>query len=138
VAGNLYGTTYWGSTTALIFGAGWGTVFKLTQNSDGTWRENVLHNFLDQPAANPFGAVIRDAAGNLYGTTYGGGYGTVFKLAPKPGGGWTYSVLHNFQGKPAIYPEAGLVLDKAGNLYGTTVACASGTGCYGVAFEITP
>jgi hypothetical protein len=63
-------------------------------------------------------------------------------LTPKSDESWTESVLHVFLGKPTVNPcctsTGGLVLDKAGNLYGTTHDCGSGTGCFGVVFEVTP
>ncbi len=68
--------------------------------------------------------LIFDDAGNLYGTTGAGGtygYGTVFELTPAAGGGWTEQVLHNFNDADGGKPQAGLILDAAGNLYGTTV-----------------
>ena len=66
------------------------------------------------------------------------GCGTVFRLTPNSNGTWGFSVLHVFQGRPASQPYADVVLDKAGNLYGTTRFCGSGTGCDGVVFKITP
>jgi uncharacterized repeat protein (TIGR03803 family) len=84
----------------------------------------VLYNFNGADGAGPAG-LVRDKAGNLYGTTGSGGaygYGTVFELMPRAGGGWTEKVLHsfNFNGRDGIYPTAGVVQDAAGNLYGTT------------------
>ena len=127
--GNLYGTTYWGG--AHEFGA----VFKLTPNSKGGWTEAVLYSFKGlTDGQNPSGGLIFDSAGNLYGTTFDGGTstcvdgdsagcGTVFKLAPNSQGGWNESVLYTFQGgSDGAWPEAGLVLDSAGNLYGTTAS----------------
>jgi len=135
-AGSLYGTT-------VIGGSNWGVVFKLTPSSNGSWREGVLHTFKDRPAACPDAGVILDTMGNLYGTTgnncnEASGSGAVFGLAPKSGGGWVYSVFHTFRGKPAGNPFGGLVLDQAGNLYGTALGCGSGYNCQGVVFEITP
>jgi hypothetical protein len=69
-AGNLYSTTLEGGSLNNCGGADCGVVFKLTPNSDGRWRETVLHRFLDRPGAFPDG-VIFDAAGNLYRTTRG-------------------------------------------------------------------
>lgn len=88
--------------------------------------------------------MIFDASGNLYGTTaFGGmvGAGDVFELTPTAGG-WTETTLYSFQaGTDGIYPNTSLVLDGAGNLYGTTVYGGTGdclgTGC-GIVFELTP
>jgi uncharacterized repeat protein (TIGR03803 family) len=81
-----------------------------------------------------------DKAGNLFGTTIAGGSqcgcGVVYKLAPQAKGKWKYTVLHRFNGSDGAQPDANLILDKKGDLYGTTIT--GGTGGYGVAFEITP
>jgi uncharacterized repeat protein (TIGR03803 family) len=132
-AGNLYGTTYYGGTKG-----GFGTVFKL--NTKG--KLNLLHSFAGMPdGQNPYSRLIRDAAGNLYGTTfYGGtaGYGAVFKLDTAG----KLTVLHSFNDAPdGAHPIGGLVLDKAGNLYGTTsdggdLSCGF-SGC-GTVFKVTP
>lgn len=119
-AGNLYGTTEAGGTS------GAGTVFKV--NKSGT--HTVLYSFKGgSDGANPYVGVIRDAAGNLYGTTANGGasgLGTVFKLT-KTG---NEKVLYSFAGgSDGCYPYGGLLRDAAGNLYGTTEVCgASGVG----------
>jgi len=133
--GNLYGTTGGGGASND------GTVFELALTSKGKWKETVLHSFTKPGGANPYAPVVLDAAGNLYGTTtYGGGAddGLVFRLAPRSGGGWTYSVLHDFTGKPAIHSYAGLVLGQAHRAYGTTAYCANGEKCRGVVFEVVP
>jgi uncharacterized repeat protein (TIGR03803 family) len=132
-AGNLYGTTLDGG------GSGYGTVFKL----DKSGKETVLHSFAGPPAdgAYPFAGLVRDAKGNLYGTTGSGGpfdWGTVFKL-DKTG---KESVLHSFTGAAdGGSPWSGLVRDARGNLYGTTSQGGStgceGSGC-GVVFKLTP
>jgi uncharacterized repeat protein (TIGR03803 family) len=94
---------------------------------DAAGDESVLYSFTGQPdGENPFAGVIRDTAGNLYGTTYVGGasgYGVVFKLEPSG----KERVLHSFAGPPTdgAYPAAVLVADAAGNLYGTTTAGGS-------------
>ena len=135
-SGNLYGTASLGGTWP-----GYGVAFKLKPKSDGSWGESVLHSFNKQDGAYPWADLIFDPAGNLYGTTRNGGSagdGVVFKLSPGSGGSWVYSAIHNFLGNPELTPLGGVVLDQAGNLYGTTNICASGTGCYGVVFEITP
>src|ERR1035441_3236450 len=100
-----------------------------------TATETVLHSFTTNPpkGANPNGGVIRDSAGNLYGTTSAGGtgYGVVFKVntAGKE------TVLYSFTGgADGGQPHAGLILDSAGNLYGTTYA--GGEGGAGVVFKV--
>ncbi len=117
-AGNLYGTTVNGG----VLGAG--TVFELTPTADGRWTESILHNFdfNGQDGNNPTSTVVFDTNGDLFGTTSGGGTyaaGTVFELMPTAGGVWTEKILHTF-GKDGVVPNAGLVIDGAGNLYGTT------------------
>jgi uncharacterized repeat protein (TIGR03803 family) len=117
-AGNLYGTTFsGGSTDAGPQNAG--TVFKL----DTFGNESMLHSFTRSPdGAFSQAALIRDKAGNLYGTTtFGGSFnrGSVFKLDTTG----SETVLHSFTGVlDGAFPQAGLVMDKAGNLYGTTVS----------------
>ena len=145
-AGNLYGTTCGGSRAF-----GYGTVFELTPNGDGSWTESVLHSFNYGEGAIPYSGLIFDPDGNLYGTTVRGGAsascpdgcGTVFKLAPNGDGSWTGSVLHSFNVSDGAYPYAGLTFGAAGNLYGTAVgggdqACkVYNSGC-GTVFELTP
>jgi uncharacterized repeat protein (TIGR03803 family) len=155
--GNLYGTTSQGGPTSAVCGVGCGAVFKLARNADGTWAESVLHSFTGG-ADDGWGShagLIFDATGTLYGTTSagggtkcsGGGCGTVFKLARNPDDTWTESVLHSFTGgADGNSPQAGLIFDAAGNLYGTTntggdaspAAChVEAQGC-GVVFKLTP
>ncbi len=103
---------------------GYGVVFKLTPNSDGTWTEKVLHAFRRNTGKYPYSGLIFDTAGNLYGTAFSGGTvdgGVVYKLTPNADGSWTYHTIHIFLGTPALHPYAGVVMDNAGNLYGTTV-----------------
>jgi uncharacterized repeat protein (TIGR03803 family) len=96
----------------------------------------VLHTFSGPDGANPFAGVVRDAAGNLYGTTVNGGqygFGTVFELSPS-GSTWTPSVLWSFTGgSDGAYPYGGVILDGSGNLFGTTTTGGAGSG---VVFEI--
>jgi uncharacterized repeat protein (TIGR03803 family) len=134
--GNLYGVAFEGGSR------GEGTVFELTLTG-GHWAEKVLHNFGISPdGSNPYGNLIFDSAGNLYGTTsYGGtgancsfgGCGVVFEMKLTPGGNWVESVLHTFNnnGVDGFYSTAGLTMDSAGNLYGTTSYGGSGTNCGG-------
>lgn len=130
--GNLYGTTQTGGS----FNAG--IVFKI----DTTGKETILHHFNGGADGwGPFGGVIRDAAGNLYGTTkFGGdlacdgiGCGTIFKLDVNG----TKTVLHAFKGKPGKRPTAGLVMDASGILYGTTSGDYN-VNNYGTVFKLVP
>jgi len=137
VAGNLYGTTSLGGA----YGAG--TVFELTPTTGGGWSEKVLHNFNNNGVDGNYpGGLILDAAGNLYGTTFGGGahgVGTVFELTPTTGGGWSEKVLHNFNsnGTDGQDPNSSLIFDAAGNLYGTTSQGGAYSGD-GTVFELMP
>jgi uncharacterized repeat protein (TIGR03803 family) len=143
-AGNLYGTTNGGGA------GGCGTVFELTRAKDG-WTHQVLYSFVSSSndGCGPTAGLIFDSAGNLYGTTAGGGFncgggcGTVFKLAPNSHGGWTESILYSFTGSngDGANPNTDLVFDNKGTLYGTTWAGGRGTGCYigcGTVFRLAP
>ncbi len=109
--------------------------------ANGAWAaatEQVLYSFTDgSDGGYPMAGLIFDAAGNLYGTTSSGGVydqGTVFELS-QSNGTWTETVLHSFTGQAdGGIPAAGLLMDKAGNLYGTTQKGGSAGG--GVAFEV--
>jgi uncharacterized repeat protein (TIGR03803 family) len=133
--GNLYGAS-WES------GTGYGQVFELTPPvGGGTWVQTALYTFTGgQDGGLPIvTALALDSQNNVYGTTnIGGTYGrgTVFKLAPSTGGGWTESVLHSFHGADGGYPDGGVILDGVGNLYGTTLK--GGQSNMGTVFEITP
>jgi uncharacterized repeat protein (TIGR03803 family) len=134
-AGNLYGTASQGGAY------GSGTVFELIPKAGGGWTEKNLHNFgADRDDGNdPYASLIFDAAGNLYGTTHGGGVftlGTVFELSPGPGGGWTEKILYNFKNLGNGGSDAGLTLDAAGNLYGTELQ--GGAYGFGMVFELSP
>jgi uncharacterized repeat protein (TIGR03803 family) len=125
-AGNLYATTNSGGVS------GYGAVIKVTKN--GT--ESVLHNFAGATdGAYPEGGLVRDKAGNFYGTTTAGGTsgsGTVFGISAKG----KEEVLYSFTGgTDGGTPEAGLALDAAGNLYGTT--SAGGANGNGTVFKLT-
>jgi uncharacterized repeat protein (TIGR03803 family) len=135
-AGNLYGTTGFN-----------GTVFELMPPATRQtgWTEQVLHRFTGRggDGASPYAGLIFDGAGNLYGTTVSGGgfnQGTVFELTPPAAGksGWTERILHSFPafGTDGAAPEAGLIFDRAGNLYGTTNG--GGTHGHGTVFELMP
>jgi uncharacterized repeat protein (TIGR03803 family) len=130
--GNLYGTTG---------GIGPGAVFRVTHS--GT--ETVIHSFQNSGTGgnSPYAPLVRDAAGNLYGVTFLGGlygFGTVFKINASG----VETILHAFanDGTDGVGPYGGLLLDSAGNLYGTTegggnLGCTNLYGC-GTVFKITP
>jgi uncharacterized repeat protein (TIGR03803 family) len=146
-AGNLYGTTSTGGYYAENCGDGCGTVFKLSFNSGSGWTESKLYEFSDAhgDGALPAGGVIFDQAGNLYGaTSFGGnhgeicgtdGCGIVYELSPQSSG-WKETILYTFLGSDATFPDAGLIFDQAGNLYGTTEGGLYGD--WGSVFELSP
>ena len=116
-AGNFYGTTYRGGDLSCdSYLPGCGVVFKL--DKDG--KETVLHAFAFTDGSDPYGSLVRDTAGNLYGVTVDGGpsnEGLVFKLDPSG----TETILYSFSGKAdGGMPSGGFVGDAARNLYGTT------------------
>jgi uncharacterized repeat protein (TIGR03803 family) len=121
-AGNLYGTAQQGG----VYGEG--SVFELVHTADGLWKESTLYSFENngKDGQMPLAGLIFDKAGNLYGTTKeGGAYGrgSIFRLTRHAGGSWGESVLHSFAGGDGdgSFPRAGLIVDAAGSLYGTTV-----------------
>jgi uncharacterized repeat protein (TIGR03803 family) len=139
--GNLYGTTEGGGTSSECPPPGCGTVYQLTPGPDGTWSESVLHDFGSSgtDGRRPIAGVYMDGTGKLYGTTQGGGtlgYGAVFKLVPGPNRVWQEKVLYNFiGGKPGHGPGGGVVMDKHGTLYGTTVYGGTQCDC-GVVYKL--
>jgi len=144
-SGNLYGTTSQGGGDRNCTG-GCGTVFKLAPPASGAvWAETILYRFRGlNDGQNPEADLIADSTvSNLYGTTAGGGSqncaggcGTAFKLtAPASGAGWKETILHRFLGgDDGSVPMAGLHMDSAGKLYGTTVS--GGPGNLGTAFQL--
>lgn len=129
-AGNLYGTTTGGGA------GGQGVVFELTP-SNGSWTESVIYSFPSSCDSGclPYGGLIFDQAGNLYGTTGQGGEqnaGVVFELSPS-GSGWTEQTLASVVISPYNLTYGGLAMDGQGNLFGT-----SGGGFPGGVFELTP
>ena len=141
--GNVYGTTVEGGTHNA------GIVYELSPTESGPWKETVLYNFKggSQDGANPHATLVFDNAGNMYGTTLSGGLnprvcnggcGVIFKLAPPTGEGkWTETVLYEFTGgADGGTAYAGVILDSASNLYGTTLA--GGSKGFGTVYELTP
>ena len=136
-SGNLYGTTAFGGSKACACG----TVFELSPSSSG-WTQSVIHTF--QPnstdGGRPYAGLVFDVDNNLYGTTQNGGVygrGCVFRLKPK-GKRWTFALLHSFlfDGKDGFNPLAPVVLDGQGNIYGTTEY--GGSRDYGTVFKLAP
>lgn len=137
-AGNAFGTATSG-------GDGYGTIYELSPSQSG-WTATLLYSFDVVGGSAPYAPLIIDSTGNLYGTALwggnttgvcqGSGCGTVFELA-KVSGGWQFQVLYAFMGgADSAHPQAGLVFDKSGNLFGTT---AGGTpGGLGSVFELSP
>jgi uncharacterized repeat protein (TIGR03803 family) len=144
-AGNLYGTAADGASNLH------GTVFELSPSAKGVWTETILHSFTAFKGGQGPSGLVMDAKGNLYGATNnggnhikncgGGGCGLVFKLTPSKTK-WTDTVLFSFNGKNGARPDAAMIFDGAGNLYGITGQGGSGScdndevlGC-GTVFEI--
>jgi uncharacterized repeat protein (TIGR03803 family) len=116
-----------------------GIVLSLAATSQAQ-TENVLYSFTGgKDGGDPGGGLVRDAAGNFYGTTASGGHnsnGVVFQLHPDSGGGWTETVLHAFlSGTDGGTPSGGVVLDAAGNVYGGVLLGGKGNG---LIFKLTP
>jgi len=136
--GNLYGTTLTGGAFDL------GTVYRLTppSQSSGAWTESVLFSFSGPDGSAPFGRLLLDGDGLLYGTTSGGGAslaGTVFRLE-QSGDTWNQNVLYSFSGgSDGGSPEAGVIIDSQGRLFGTASTGGSGGPDFGgVVFVLTP
>jgi uncharacterized repeat protein (TIGR03803 family) len=135
-SGNLYGTTAAGGSTANA-----GTVFELSPQPDGSWKETVLFTFAGGAtggSGDPTGALVFDGKGNLYGVA-GGEQGGIFELSPpaEPGGTWTEQVIYAFGAQPdGSGPEGSLIFDGDGNLYGATED--GGQYNSGAVFELSP
>lgn len=141
-AGNLYGTTSFGGAYD------GGAAYELARKAGGGWTYSILYSFQPRPKYNAdlISALTFDKSGNLYGTTFLGGdknNGRVFELIPQAGGGWTGTMVHlfNHDGTDGFRPLGGVIVDSAGNLYGTTVYGGTGTcflnGC-GTVYELSP
>ena len=141
--GNLYGTAINGGAY------NHGTVFELSP-ANGQWSETVLHSFEYNSSDGfyPYGGLVFDATGNLYGTGFDGGtygYGVIFEMTPAKNGQWTEKLLYSFGSRrnDGWLPMGNLIFDPSGNLYGSTIAggiqssiCDS-YGC-GTVFELSP
>lgn len=132
-ANHFYGTTQSGGPDS------GGTVFQMTY-SGGSWNYSNIYAFNPSGGGyNPYGGVVKDATGNLYGTTaYGGNNddGTVYQLV-YTGSGWTKNILYSFQdGSDGENPRTGLTMDQSGNLYGSSGS--GGLNNQGVVFQLSP
>jgi uncharacterized repeat protein (TIGR03803 family) len=142
----IYGTTGVGG------GGGNGTVFQLVRNSNFTWTESILHSFAATEGINPWGGLVMDSEGNLFGAaSHGGtlslceqGCGTIYELSPVSGGQWQFTALYSFQSKgDGAYPFARLWRDKLGDLFGTAYSggmksstCVINTNRCGTVFKL--
>jgi uncharacterized repeat protein (TIGR03803 family) len=140
-AGNLYGTTVSGGSGTGHNSLGCGSVFELSPNTGGSWTASALYTFMDETDGCAPGGLIRNNAGNIFGTSFYGkfGYGEVFELMPGSGGAWTDVNLVSFGNDGPDDPNS-VAFDSQGNIYAT--AC-SGQGFqglykYGSVFELTP
>jgi uncharacterized repeat protein (TIGR03803 family) len=144
-AGNFYGTTNFGGVINEQCRNGCGTVFELSPSASG-WALQTLYSFQGgSDGTQPIDTTLAfDSTGNLYGVTDQGGNnscnfgcGIVFELSPVAGGGWSEKVLYAFQGgDDGESPSGSVVVDAAGNIYGTTAV--GGTQNAGTVFKITP
>jgi uncharacterized repeat protein (TIGR03803 family) len=141
--GNLYGTTIVGGFYNQ------GTVFALHPNPEGLWTQRVLHNFGKLPDGMQPGSgrLVGDGHGNLFGTTFTGGAhscgiigcGVLYELTSQPNGKWKEAILYYFKpGADGGNPSAGVVVDEAGSLYGTTAGGGDRNCSCGVVFKMTP
>jgi len=138
--GGLYGVTDEGGSNCVSIG-GCGTIFELTRGSGQNANEQIVWSFGANEAQgfNPgYTWVVFDKQGNLFGVTGLGGLGDglVYGMRQQTNGTWEYAVLHAFDGADGVDPNAGLLIDSKGNLYGTTGG--GGEYGYGVAFELSP
>ena len=131
-SGNLYGSVRGGGNPD----SPQGLLFQLTNTGSG-WMSNPIHTLTGNDGSQPFGGLIFDSTGNLYGTTSCGGSGsggTVFELTPS-GGNWTFNLLYSFSGSCQWGPADSLTMDSSGNLYGTTYR--DGASGEGMVFKLT-
>jgi uncharacterized repeat protein (TIGR03803 family) len=142
-AGNLYGTTFeGGSKTCNNNEFGCGVVFEMSPQANGDWTYTVIYEFTGgSDGLHPNAPLVFDSAGNLYGTTNGpidtnASYGTVYKLSPNGDGTWSFTLLYTFPGGNGGRQPSWLVIDGAGNLYGTTFE--GGSYGWGIVYELSP
>ncbi len=135
-SGKIYGVTELGGAQSS------GTVYELSQAGKNKWHLRTLYAFKGTPdAAFPYGGLIADKSGNLYGTTYYGGahgVGSVFELVRKKNGKYRERVLYSFQGgSDGSYTTSTLIFGASGDLYGTTSSGGGSCDC-GTIFKVDP
>lgn len=147
-AGNFFGETYDGGSFACPE-SGCGVVYELSPQA-GSWKFSVKHTFNGlngSRGSQPSGGLALDGDGDLYGTTgtggdaacnNGNGCGTIFKLSPTTGGSFTFGMVYEFNGTSGASPMGGVIVDAAGNLYGTTFAGGTPNCNCGLVFAVTP
>lgn len=133
-SGNLYGATLYGGTQ----GSNNGVIYELSPNGQGGYTQTVLFSFPGGVnGSNPIGGVVL-SQGSLFGVTinggsshcdFGYGCGVIFQLSPNPPSGWTYNVVHAFTTFDGAFPNAALLADSAGNVYGTATQGGLPAGC---------
>ena len=123
-SGNLFGTDFGVDSIP-------GAVYELSPSSGG-WNYTVLYQFQLGDLAN---GLVMDSTGNIYGGDYEYGYGYIFKLSHS-GSRWTFTTLHTFSGSVGEFPQGPIVIDRNGNLYGTTIK--GGSYGKGTVWKITP
>ncbi len=143
-SGNLFGTTENGGSQ-LCGTPGCGVVYELSPTSSSPWTLTVIYSFPDSSAGARPNGLVRDASGNLYGSTTNGGtdWGVVYALS-QSSGSWVETVLHAFSNTDGSLPNSTLYMDGSGNLFGTTLQggvltgnCKTFGGC-GTVFELSP
>ncbi len=147
-AGNLYGSSFYGASQACSNGqGGCGVVFKLSPQKNGSWAYTEIYKFTGaSDGFHPDTNLVFDAAGNLYGATYGTvndapgspakSYGTVFKLSPNASGPWNFTLLYTFTGGSGGSQPNSIAIDSSGNLYGTSLN--GGGADQGFVYQLTP
>ena len=125
-SGNLYGADFGDGGSGIP-----GAIYELSP-SNGGWNYTQLYSYQLGDLAN---GLVLDSAGNLYGADSEYGYGYIFKMTPSSNG-WSFITLHTFSGTDGEFPQGPIVIDRSGNLYGTTIK--GGSYGLGTIWKITP
>ena len=145
--GNIFGTALFGGNTTNCQD-GCGTIWELSPNSNGTWTFNVIYTFLGVPDGWFPEYLVPDGAGNIFGTTYNGGNGTsaecvaaqgcgtLFELSPSSTGGYTETILHDFNDTLDGHGAGVIARDSSGNLFVSVTS--GGVSTAGLVLEFSP